>query len=295
MTKFIYAFAFCMLLPYAAFSQIAGETNQYKLKGSVKTLRIETSLLSERESAIAETPRVLSSEYTFDSAGRLIESIVHNYDGSLYAKYQARYHDKLKAEESYYKPKGDLIDKMVYSYGTSSRLVEKTVEKAKKSPGSKSVFVYDDKGRIIEKVHKNVNDNGGYKVVYAYDDPQIKIEETAYDLKGTVLSKTIHKYDAQLRLIEKGFYPKAGSMLWKSSFLYDANGNITEETFNILDAVNRWRYEYQVDSYGNWSKRITYSLVNSLGGHVKTGHLWTGQNRPFNSSPGLGPFYSRSS
>jgi TonB family protein len=195
----------------------------------------------------------------------LIESTVHNYDGSPYTKYQAIYHVKLKAEETYYKPKGELIDKMVYSYGPDGRLVEKTVEKAKKVPSSKSVFSYDDKGRIIEKVHKNIKDSGGFKVIYAYDDAQIKIEDTAYDLKGTLISKTIGRYDKQGRLIEKEFYLKTGARLWKISFVYDANGNISEEALNILDAVSKWRYEYQVDSNDNWTKRITYSLVNKNG------------------------------
>jgi len=265
MIKLFYSFVFCLLLACTAFSQIAGNTNQYRLKGPVKSLRIETSKITVKDGKLTEGPRILSSEYSFNSRGQLVESIVHNYDGSPYTKYQAIYVDMNKVEENYFKPKGELIDRMVYSYTPDGKLADKSVEKAKKSPTSKSIFNYDDKGRIIEKVHKNIEDTGGFRVVYAYDDAQNRIEETAYDLKGAQTSRTIHRFDKQIRLIEKEVYPNAGPSLWKISFVYDANDNISEETLNIHDGVGKWRYEYEADSHGNWIKRITYSLINNNG------------------------------
>ena len=264
--KSLSAFGCCMLLAYTALSQIVGETDQYRLNGPIKSVRVEKATISDKGGKSSEGPRVLSSEYIFDSKGRLIESLICNYDGSPYAKYQAIYNDTGKVEETYHKPKGDLIDKMAYSYGHDGRLIEKNVEKARKSPKSKSVFSYDERGRIKEKVHENTKD-GGFKLVYSYDDAQGSIEETAYDMKkGTRTSRATYKYDKQWRLVEKEFSVDTGSSdLAKCNFVYDADGNIVEETFHILGGVNKWRYEYQADSHNNWTKRITLSLVNRNG------------------------------
>ena len=262
------ALGFGLLLSWTAFAQAIGEGNHEPLKGPVKSVRVERSKIFEKDGKSMEGPRVLSAEYVFDSRGRLVESHVCNHDGSPYAKYQAIYNDKGKAEETYHNPKGDLLDKMVYSYGPDGRLVEKTVEKTKKSMKGKSVFSYDDKGRIIEKIHTSTNDPDGFKLVYSYDDAQSKIEETSYDLKGKLKSRTTHRYDGQWRLVEQEFDLSPGtSGLSNCTFVYDANGNIAEETLFILDAISKWRYEYQVDSHNNWIRRTTVSAV------IKNGKL----------------------
>jgi hypothetical protein len=266
MTRLFYALIFCLLLAYMAFSQVpAGDADQYRLKGPVKSLRVEVSTISEKDGVSSESRRIFSSEFTFNSSGQLIESVINNYDGSPYVKYQALYNDKRKAEETYYKPKGDLIDKMVYLYGPDSRLVEKRVEKGKRMPGVISVFTYDDRGRLIENVQKGIKDSSAGRFVYSYDDAQNKIEETVYDLKGMPTNRIVNRYDKQFRLIEREYYFKEGPRVWKTTFSYDSNDNIYEETLNIIDAVSKWRYEYQLDSHNNWTKRITYTLANKDG------------------------------
>ena len=266
MTKLLSALSLCLLLAHPAFSQIANDRNQHRLKGAIQSARVEVSRVSDKEGKAVESPRVLSSEYTFDASGQLIESIIYNYDGSLYAKYRARYDDKgNKLEEAYFNPKGELADQMIFTYDPNGRLIEKVVEKASATPKGKFVYTYDERGRITEKVYKDINDTAMYKMTYAYDGLQNKIEETAYSPKGTLINKTTHKYDSQMRLAERESYFIRSSEQWKTSFTYDANGNVAEETFNIFDAVSKWRYEYELDSDGNWTKRITYSQVNKDG------------------------------
>ena len=262
MRKPFSAFGFCMLLASTAFGQVVGGPNRDRLKGPVKSVRVERSKISEKDGKSNEGPRVLSAEYIFDSKGRLVESLICTHDGSPYAKYQAVYNDTVKVEETYHNPKGDLIDKMAYSYGPDGRLIEATVEKTKKSSAGKSVLSYDERGRIIEKVHKNINDPGGFRSVYSYDDAQRKIDETSYDLKGKLTSRATQRYDKQWQLVEQEFDLSPGSSgLSSCTFVYDANGNITEETLYILDAISKWRYEYQTDSHNNWIRRITISAV----------------------------------
>jgi TonB family protein len=266
MRKVLYAFGLCIFLVHSATSQVVWDINQYRFNGSVNSVRIEKSQISEKEGKAIEAARVLSSEYTFDSRGRLIASMICDSGGSPYVKYKATYNDSGKVEETYHKPKGDLIDKMVYSYGPDRRLIQKRVEKARDSPASKAVFSYDDKGRIVEKLSTNIKDGDGMKVVYSYYESQGKLEYVGYDLKGTQLSRTIQKYDKRGRLIEEEFFQSPGSgRVSRWSFVYDALGNIAEETLHLLDAIGGWRYEYQNDSHNNWTKRTTFAVANKGG------------------------------
>jgi len=262
------ALAFCLVLSRTAFGQAIGDTTQERLKGPVKSLRVERSKISEKDGKSIEGPRVLSAEYVFDSKGRLVESLVCNHDGSPYAKYQANYGDKGKVEETYHSAKGDLLDRTAYSYSPEGRLAGKTIEKTRKSMKGGTVLSYDEKGRIIEKLHTHTNDPDGFKVVYAYDDGQNKVEETTFDLKGKPTGHATNRYDTQWRLVEQEFDLKPGTGgLSSCTIVYDANGNIAEETLYIVDAISKWRYEYQADSHNNWIRRITISAV------IKNGKL----------------------
>ena len=245
--------------------QTPAETNDSWLKGSVKSVHVERSTISTKDGKPTEGPRVAAAEYSFDSKGRLIESVIRNYEGSVYARYQAIYNDTDKTEETYLTPKGDVIDKMVYSYGPGGRLIESRVEKARKTPKHKSVFSYDEKGRITESIRQSSKDDG-YKVIYSYHDAERTIEETAYDGKGAQTFRETYQYDGQWRLVKKELVLDVGSSdLAIFTFSYDAAGNMVEEAVYIHGGVNKWRYEYEFDSHNSWTKRTTLSLANRNG------------------------------
>ena len=265
MMKLLFTGGLLVALACTASGQTPMETNHSWLKGSVKSVRVERSTISTKDGKSSEGPRVPASEYTFDGKGRLIESLIRNYEGSPHFKYHAVYNDTGKAEETYHTPKGDLIDKMVYSHGADGRLVEAIVEKSRALPKHKNVFAYDEKGRLTESVRVGTKDTGA-RVAYSYTDAERSIEETLYDVKGAQTFRSTLKYDGQWRLVQKELsLDTVSSDLAIFTFTYDSAGNIAEDALRINGGVNRWRYEYEADSHNNWTKRTTLSLANRNG------------------------------
>ena len=62
MTKLLSALALGVVLSLTAFGQAVGDTTQERLKGSVKSLRVENSKISGKHGKSIKGPRVLSAE-----------------------------------------------------------------------------------------------------------------------------------------------------------------------------------------------------------------------------------------
>ena len=265
MKKIVNVSLLILIISYTALSQIIKDRT--KLKGAPKSAEVEVTRVSQKAGNIAESARVPTANYFFDSNGNLTESTIYNYDGSFYTKYVATFDDNgKKKEEAYYSSKGKLVDKMAYNYDASGRVSEKVIEKGKTSPQRTTSLKYDNDGRIIEKISNPVKDRPQSKVGYSYDESNRKIEQRAYDANGDVIGTTTTTFDGQgrlFRIVNQFTKPFSGS--WRMELAYDSNGNVSEEKFYVLDGVSAWRYEYELDQNGNWIKRTKLSIENNSG------------------------------
>jgi len=262
----VLAFMFSVMVASSAATQIATDRSEAEVRGNPQTIRTEVARFSEKSGKLTEGPRILASEFSYDSRGNLTRSVVYDLKGSLYAKYSATFDGRgNKTEEVYYDPKDSILDRMLYTYDGSDRLIQKEVMKAKSAPGKIIAYKYDSGGRIFEKSRPDVKNSRGYDSMYSYNDPERSIELVSYDLKGTLISKILEKYNANGRMIEKQVTFSDGLKAWRSTLVYDPKGEVSDEIVHVFDSQNRWRYTYEFDLKGNWVTKTRLSMMNEAG------------------------------
>lgn len=95
------------------------------LRGPVQSVRNETAEFSSVETGLVENPWLVDTE-SFDEEGRLLEITFHNTQHPEYSS------------------------KQVFSYDTTSKLIEQAFYYLNGKSGGKSVYTYDSEGRLVE-------------------------------------------------------------------------------------------------------------------------------------------------
>ena len=176
-------------------------------------------------------------KYKYDGNDNMLESKVHNTDGSVSISKITRKYDE----------KGNNIE-IVHS---ASDLDVISID------FTKIIYQYDEKGNIMEEA-MYVGRSFHHKDTYKYDGKGNKIEAVHYDSDGSVISKFTYKYDEKENKIEDLYHKPDGSVSLKNTYKYDEKGNVIEMV--EYDSICSHIYRYKYDEFGNIIETICYFL-----------------------------------
>jgi YD repeat-containing protein len=249
-----------LLLALASAGAQAQESKQET--ALIQSIRFEKAKLEKKSGKWLDGKRTLSSIQTFDDAGRLVESVIHKDGGDLYVKYAARFDTNgLKSEETYYDAKGAVLEKTVYQYDGSRKLIGKLHFGAGGKSAGESSVLYKN-GRISEVIRYSGKTSAPGRRVYTYQDSEHKVEIRRYSATGFIGGE-IMGFDGQGLLRESITYKLDAADGDRWVYQYDKEGNLIEETLSIAgQGAIRWRHAYELDAQGRWVKQ-TISLVTT--------------------------------
>ena len=139
--------------------------------------------------------------------------------------------DGSKDEETFYKPDGSIITRMVYAYDegghvTGSYEYTSTLDKTLSLP-RRHIFTLDYLGRRIEYRVIDADGEIATRFTYRYDDSGKLVEEDIFPRGGNPSTRVLHTYDEKGRLTGDLTYD--GDKLTSSfSIKYDSNGDCAE-------------------------------------------------------------------
>lgn len=169
-----------------------------ELLGRVKTVRREVASLSRQNDKWVETRRVPREISTYDTTGKLADSVFFSPDGSVFRK-----------QISHYDERGRLTEYTIYDCDGSLLSLSR-----------KHVTTYNNKDNITEAADYNADGTLLFKSVYDYDDRSRKSIEVLYSSDGSPSSKTIRIWDDRGRVIQAAYHNADGSLQEKIVCIY---------------------------------------------------------------------------
>ena len=165
--------------------------------------------------------------------------------------------DKL-VSEYIYDAAGNLIQTVVNDYDEGGRLVHSTWAEVDGDVIWEDFYGYDENGLKSEwnKNHYDVNDNSVTR--YYYDELGRKIAEKG---DSTLCGRTHYeyKYDTSDRIIEEAHYDEDGKVESKLVYTYDERGYLVKfETFMHEDQISYGQLIYERDERGNAFRLRSY-------------------------------------
>jgi YD repeat-containing protein len=127
-----------------------------------------------------------------------------------------------------------------------------------------TLYLHDGAGNTTSKIEA-FGTGSARTTAYAYDGlDRLTLVDHPND------PDWVFAYDASTALNQKGRLVSVGNGIVTTSFEYTARGEVAVER-TAIDGKS-YTVGYGYDAAGN--------VASILGGHLKTGHTWTGQNRP---------------
>lgn len=253
-----------------------GQTDRIKdrLNGPVKSVRIEQSLLEEKESGeISESTRVPSQDISYNHEGNYEEIVYYEDTGTVLWKLAIRYNlAGVKLEELAYEAEG--ISKYLYKYSPNGRNYRITEYDPDGSLSGREDVVCDANGKEIRRKRYGANGAIISRYVYRYDQKGKKIEEILYGRNAApahaARRRTYSYYPDGNVSEESGYETPKGGFLGKRIYKYDDEGNLEEEYSQRKDGniFGRVKYSYEFDSHQNWIKRTTHKETVKEGQHI---------------------------
>ena len=162
-------------------------------------------------------------------------------------------------------PNSDKIQKTIYEYDSSGRLLEKKVEayvKDKLSSSARTVYKYDDKGLHAEE--ENMSTDGSMKMTrkITYNAAGKELEVVSYDFDGYEYYRITYKYNQKGNLIEECHFSGTGD---ETSTVYTYNSAgilISDETRQIGHNTLLSKTVYKCDKNGRVLEKVT--LIQTL-------------------------------
>jgi YD repeat-containing protein len=244
----IFIFGMILLMIRPAFGQ--------RLNEKVKSYRYSYYSVREKFGKIQKGHKLNDSVFldqyvTFDQNGNITEEIEYNYDGTIHARYKAKFgYEDNNIESIYVKLDPQLvIDKKPF-----------IMESVKYSWGEKYEMSYinDTKGRPVEETIYDLFGRELYKIKIQRDEKGHPVEDDFSD--GSVDQ---YKYDEKGNLIEWVFRSSNSNVII-TSYKYNDHGNVTEMNVNnFFKSTYKFHYDhhtyvYQYDASGNWIERLEY-------------------------------------
>ncbi|MEI6455737.1 MAG: hypothetical protein WCO93_05570 [bacterium] len=227
-----------------------------RLTGKIKSYRESYYSVRDKFGKIHKGPKLndsvfLDQLFKFDQNGNITEEVEYNYDGTIHARYRARFgYEDNNVESIYVKLDPQIvIDKKPF-----------IVESVKFSWGEKYEMSYknDTHGRPVEETIYDLFGRELYKIKIRRDEKGRAMEDDFSD--GSVDQ---YKYDDKGNLIEWVFRSSNSNVII-TSYKYDDHGNIIEMNVNnFFKSTYKFHYDhhtyvYQYDEFGNWIERLEY-------------------------------------
>ena len=245
-----------------------------ELRGPVKTCLEETTYPSRTDSnGLPSVPFTQRSEMDYDEQGRLLASLYHNPDGSVWV--------------------------VRNTYDTSGKLIKTTSGKEGR-PSRATNYAYDEQGRLT-----SITKDGAAPVTFHYDEQgrKTKVQTSrAEDYRANVGTAgspfaaadmppnlagggtATTKYDENDRPTEVEVRNAQGELVSRAVSVYDNQGNIKEEKQILDDPIKIFPAEVQakIASEPGQADAFRAQLTQAMGGHEgfsSIGYTYDAQGR----------------
>jgi hypothetical protein len=282
-------------LAYPSSARKKSDREQDGLRGSVRSVRVESASVSRIAGLFTRERRRLIRIADYDIDGNKIKQINYN-SGGRDKQTEIYSHDSEGRKTEWVVKQEDVVIRTVYRYYDSqveaveqvmggSTIIRKYRNTFDASGNQTEASYSDDRGTYIKAHYTyNFDDQGcittvatsntdGYvyhKIVYRYDSDGNIIMEAAHRSDGTLYKKSVFSYSSNGRVRKDYTYKEDGSLEIKLVSTYNDRGDVIEVICYGADGKHKGgktvrKYEY--DSMDNWIKQTTESL-DALTGEI---------------------------
>jgi YD repeat-containing protein len=226
--------ALLLLLSFAYFADAQTRNVREKagLFGPVKSVRLETSKIRERDGEQVESPRALESITRYDEMGNEIDQSIY-FNGVLQGKIISVYDAQGNFTQTHYNAEGAVTARSIVKYDGAGKVTELSTYNANGSLTRKVTYVRNDLGKLTEEIAVDyVRPALSYRIVHFYDEAGKPTMDRVYDADGVLKQESVHTSAGTDVITHK----KDGSTkLWDAkladlSFEYDSQGNWTKRS-----------------------------------------------------------------
>ena len=242
-----------------------------KLKGPVKSVRVERTRLGKVNGADRESSRVLVAIETYDRNGnRTRQAVVdperpHRWDYRWTYTYDSA---KRTIRTDYFRSNGSLTNTGITTYHDDGYRVVVTQHNTNGSVNHVREAFYDDRFNKVREVIRFPN-NPTPEILFTYDHHR-RVTEEIYKTDGIFDYRNAYTYDDHHNRIRFEVHKADGTSMQIENrrHVYDADGSIVETSNFKRDEslINKETFAYEFDDYGNWIKRRTIRQVFKDGG-----------------------------
>jgi YD repeat-containing protein len=207
--------------------QMRTDREKHGLRGSVKSVLVETAQFEEQDGQITEKPW-FSHTSAFNQDGWLIEQVNRNPDGSEW--------------------------RAVSDYSDSGKLLATRSFDASDALGREVRYIYDDEGRLVAEQHTTQDGNVCTPIAYDYErgSGKIKIQKLDFSGEANVMvgiegtntsvsageaNRIETRYDDQGEAAEVKVFNTDGALVSRVEIVRDARGSPLEETQYVGQVV----------------------------------------------------------
>lgn len=201
------------------------------LAGQVKTVRLETSKISEQDGQPVESRKLLESITSYDAQGNEIEQAIYA-NGVFQGKIISGYDSQGSFTRTRYDAEGVITERSIVKYDRSGRETELSNYNADGNLTRRVTYVCDDLGKLTEEISVNyVHPAYSSRIVYFYDEAGKLTMNRVYDADGVLRQENAHT-SAGINVVQ-----------------HKKDGSTTLEDAKHADL------SIEYDSEGNWTKR----------------------------------------
>ena len=200
--------------------------------------------------------------YKYDAKGNLIEEQWYAHTGLLGGKTVSTFNEKgNQTTQAYYSGDGTLNWKNISTYDGNGNRTE-WLQYQGDTLRYKIISSYDSKGRVLEKETFEFNGIPGSftshapepgKVAYTYDDEKRTKEVATYEVNGTLKGKVAYTFDERGNEIGLTMFNGDGSRKNLEVQFYDDIHEPGSAFRGTISGRSLMNIEY--DSHGNWTKK----------------------------------------
>lgn len=232
-----------------------------KLHGAVHRVKSETAQYIRQDEEWVEGVRGQGQTDIYDRAGRLVEQVLYNPDGTHFQRTVRSYsQDGRPSQEIVYAPDGSLWHRMVWTYDERGAITAAARYEADGTILSKEIFSYNGTiSKPVESVSQDKDQTFFGRVVYRYDAAGRMAERSWVDDERKPVSRTVYAYDGRGNLATVEVYDRQDALASRWVYTYDDKRNRTEWRDYHPDGslAGRQVYRYEFDGRGNWTKKVT--------------------------------------
>jgi hypothetical protein len=239
MQKFIIVLLTSFFIGCGSANQVQPEKDYPQdIKGRIKTIRLETTLLTDEAVNPSDGNNGNATTTTYDSQGR-------------------------EAEEIHTTPSGEILIRITTIYDNQGKKKEQLTYDAKNTPIGRKIFVYDNSGSLTEQVAYREKGTLQHRKTFAYNEQHLIKDMATYNARGAITEQLSYGYDTQGNKNEVTRYYAEGSIDRRRTFIFEDQNAIEMIEYNAQgEWLKKEKYSYEFDAKGNWTKRLTSRLLN---------------------------------